>query len=262
MSAAGSRSIVWPLLVAGAVLAIAVPARAATFGVSPVDVTLVHGDRSHLIVVTNEDSVPLRFQLDGYRWDERPDGEMALEPSDDLIFFPRLFEVQPRETQNIRVGVMAPEAADEKTYRLVIHQLKPFAPGTQAAAGGDRETSVSILTNVSIPVFVEPAMPAAQASVGPLSMVNGTLKFTVSNSGNAHFRIAMLRLDGFAGGAAPVFSTTAKGWYVLAHGTRNYSLAVPRSDCLKATRLKLSIQTDHGNLGGDLMVTAAECGAS
>ncbi len=146
VSATNARALSVLLLV-GTVLAIAVPARAATFGVSPVDVTLARGERSHLIVVTNEDTVPLRFQLDGYRWDERPDGEMALAPSDALIFFPRLFEVQPGQTQNVRVSVMAPGEREEKTYRLVIHQLKPFAAQAQAAASSDRETSVSILTN-------------------------------------------------------------------------------------------------------------------
>src|ERR1700682_3381045 len=141
------------VVIAGVVISMAAPAHVANFGVSPVDVTLDHGERSHLIVVTNEENVPLRFQLYAYRWDERPDGKMVLTPTDDVIFFPRLFDIHPHEIQNIRVGAIAPATEGEKTYRLVMHQLKSFeAP--RAAASIESTSLITVLTNVSIPVFV------------------------------------------------------------------------------------------------------------
>jgi fimbrial chaperone protein len=115
-------------VIAGAVIGMAVPAHAANFAVSPVDVRLGSGQRSQLVVMTNQDNAPLRFQLNAYRWDERPDGQMILTPTDDVIFFPQLFDLPPRGTQNIRVGVIAPAIEGEKAYRLVMHQLKSFEP--------------------------------------------------------------------------------------------------------------------------------------
>jgi P pilus assembly chaperone PapD len=183
-------------VIAGAVITMAVPVYAANFAVSPMDVRLGRGERSQMIVMTNHDDVPLRFQLTAYKWDERPDGQMVLTSTDDVIFFPQLFDLPPHATQNIRVGTVAPATDNEKTYHLVMHQLQSFeAP--RPAENIDRTAIVKVLTNLRIPVYVEPPAPKAQASVDSLALSNGTLSFTVKNSGNAHFRIESLSVEGF-----------------------------------------------------------------
>jgi fimbrial chaperone protein len=245
-------------VIAGAVIGMAVPAHAANFAVSPVDVRLGSGQRSQLVVMTNQDNTSLRFQLNAYRWDERPDGQMVLTPTDDVIFFPQLFDLPPHGSQNIRVGAIAPAIEGEKTYRLVMHQLKSFEPPRPVENVG-RITLIKVLTNVSIPVFVEPAAPAAQASISSLTLRNSTLSFSVKNSGNTHFRIKSLRVEGFGAGAQPVFSKTAQGWYVLASGSRNYELALSGPDCSRANRLHLSVETDCGKLQSELPIGAANC---
>src|SRR6266849_5910640 len=245
-------------VIAGAVISLAVPARAANFALSPINVTLVRGERSQLLVMTNQDNVPLRFQLNAYRWDERPDGQMVLTPTDDVIFFPQLFDFPPHGTQNIRVGVVAPAIDGEKTYRLVMHQLKSFEP-PRPAGNTETTTVIDVLTNISVPVFVEPPAPTAQVSVSSVTLSNSTLSFTVRNSGNAHLRIKSLRVEGFGAGTQPIFSKTAQGWYVLAGGSRNYELALSRTDCTRANRLNLLVETDRGNLQIDSPIGAASC---
>lgn len=252
----GLRALI--ALIAGAAVSMAVPAPAANFEVSPVNVTLAYGELSQLIAVTNQGSDPLRFQLDAYAWDQQPDGQMALAPTDDMIFFPRLFEIQPHEVQNIRVGVMAPATASEKTYRLLIRQLKPVeAPSITASV---RQANIAVLTNLNIPVFVEPASPSTQPSLNALSLRNGQLSFTIGNAGNAHLRVTSLQVKGLGSGEQPVFSKKAAGGYVLAHGSRNYELAVPKADCAGVHSLNLLVETDHGKLHGELPVNAADCG--
>ena len=248
-------------VIAGAVIGTAVPAHAADFAVSPVGVTLANGERTHLIAVTNQGSDPLRFQLEAYRWEQQPDGQMLQAPTEDLIFFPRLFEVQPHEIQNIRVGLVAPAMASEKSYRLVIRQLNPFeAPAV--STGGAIHTTVTLLTNVNIPVFVEPVSPAAEPGISGLTLSNGSLSFTVGNSGNTHFRITSLQVNGFGAGEQRVFSRQATGGYVLAHGSRNYELTVPKAACARVNRMNLSMETDHGKLRRELSVSAADCGGT
>src|SRR6266436_745846 len=211
-------------VIAGAVM-MAVPVYAANFAVSPMGVRLGSGQRNQMIVMTNHDNVPLRFQLTAYKWDERPDGQMVLTPTDDVIFFPQLFDLPPHGAQNIRVGTVAPATDNEKTYRLVMHQLESFeAPRPVGII--ERTAIVNVLTNLRIPVYVEPPAPKAQASVDSLRLSNGLLNFTVKNSGNTHFRIESLRVDGFGAAPQPVFSKTANGWYVLAGGSRNYALTL------------------------------------
>ncbi len=245
-------------VIAGAVISLAAPAYAANFAVSPMDVTLGRGERSQTIVMTNQDDVPLRFQLKAYRWDERPDGQMVLTPTDDVIFFPQLFDLAPHQAQNIRVGTIEPAIESEKTYRLVMHQLKSFeAP--RRVGNSERTTVVDVLTNLRIPVFVEPPAPTAQASISSLALRNSTLSFTVKNSGNAHFRIKSLRVEGFGTSAQPVFSKTTQGWYVLAGGSRNYELPVSGPECSRVNRLNLLVEVDHSNLHSELPITTANC---
>lgn len=247
-------------LVAGMVAGMTIPAYSAGFSLSPVEVTLDHGERSQLISLTDQDVVPLRFQVHAFKWDQRPDGQMVLTPTDDVIFFPRLFDIAPHSKQNIRVGVIAPAVDGEKTYRLEIRQLKSFQqPLSQQPA--ERAAIVNVLTNVSIPVFVEPTTASAQPSLGPLSINNGTLNFTIRNPGNAHFLIKSIRADAFSGGSQLVFSKTTRGWYVLAGGSRTYELAIPNSDCVRVSRLGLTVETDHGNATGESSVNRENCSA-
>jgi fimbrial chaperone protein len=245
-------------VIAGAVIGMAVPAYAANFVLSPVFVTLGRGARSQMVVMTNQENFPLRFQLNAYRWDERPDGQMVLTPTDEVIFFPQLFDLPPHGAQNIRIGAIDPAVESEKTYRLVMHQLKSFEAPKPAGKVQDT-TVVTVLTKVSIPVFVEPAAAAAQASISSLNLRNGRLNFTVRNSGNAHFRIKSLLVEGFGAGTQPVFSKTTEGWYVLAGGSRNYELTLSGANCSQANRLRLSVETDHGKLQSELPIGAADC---
>lgn len=249
------------VVIAATVIGMAIAAHAANFAVSPVGVTLANGERSHLIAVTNQGSDPLRFQLEAYRWEQHPDGQILQAPTEDVIFFPRLFEVQPHEVQNVRVGVIAPAMASEKTYRLVIRQLRPFQAPAISPARSDH-TTVTLLTTVNIPVFVEPASPATQPGISGLRLNNGQLSFTVDNSGNTHFRITLLEVKGFEAGPQPTFSQKAAGGYVLAHGSRNYELSISKTDCARVDRLRLSMETDHGKLHRELPISAADCGGN
>ncbi len=246
-------------LIAGWSIITAVSAQAANFAVSPVGVTLADGERSHLITVTNQGSDSLRFQLKAYRWEQHPDGQILQAPTEDVIFFPRLFEVPAHEIQYIRVGVVAPAMTNEKTYRLEIRQLKPFEANAVAAQRSE-PTNITLLTDVNIPVFVEPALPATQPGISGLTLRNGTLSFTVVDSGNIHFRIASLEVEGFGASEQPTLSKKAAVGYVLANGSRNYELALSKSDCARINRLRLSMETDHGKVHRELAVSEADCG--
>jgi P pilus assembly chaperone PapD len=137
--------------IAGMVM-MAGPVLAANFALSPVDVTISHRQRSQLIVVTNQDNVPLRFQLSASRWEEHADGQMVLTPTEDVMFFPQLFDIGPHDSQNVRVGVISPAIGSEETYRLVLHQLKAFEPPRPVGIA-ERTVLISVLTNVSNPVL-------------------------------------------------------------------------------------------------------------
>jgi fimbrial chaperone protein len=63
-------------------------AHASTFDVSPITLTLSAKVPSGMLVVTNRGAEPLRFQVSAFAWDQKPNGEMVLKPTTDVVFFP------------------------------------------------------------------------------------------------------------------------------------------------------------------------------
>src|SRR5579863_9074302 len=106
MTAITSRRLICKALVAVLLLlGLVSPASAATFSVDPILVTLPRGDASASVAVTNQSQQKLRLQVSGFAWQQRPSGEIALSPTDDLVFFPPLLTLEPGETKRIRIGV-------------------------------------------------------------------------------------------------------------------------------------------------------------
>ncbi len=253
------RLIALPLAaITGVVLALAVPAQAANFEVSPVRVTLAHGEQSHLIAISNQGGDPLRFQLEAFSWRQRPNGDPLLAPTEDLIFFPRLFEVGPHEVQNVRVGAPSPATQSEKTYRLLLRQLKPVEAAS-AQAGSLPQAKITVLTNLDIPVFIEPAAPSTQAAISTLSLRNGQVAFTVGNTGNAHLRIISVRVRGLASGGQVIFAQQTGNAYVLAHSSRSYELPMPTADCNRVRSIEVAVESESGKLDDHLAITSADC---
>jgi fimbrial chaperone protein len=90
----------------------------------------------------------LQFQLSVFAWAQSPSGEMQLEPTEDIVFFPTLLTLKPNETRRVRVGSATTQEVREKTYRIFVEELPPA--GTVAGSG------VRVLTKMGIPIFVRP----------------------------------------------------------------------------------------------------------
>ena len=127
-------------------------ATAANFTVTPTEVNLSPSATSALVTVRNGGKVPLRFEITLVSWSEDEHGTMALNPSSDVTFFPKLVELPPGASRNIRIGINAGTARDvELSFRLFVEEL----PDQSAPAAN----AVALRTKVGIPVFVRPAKP-------------------------------------------------------------------------------------------------------
>ena len=80
------------------------PARAANFDVSPTLLTLSNKAASATLVITNRTPELLRFHVTAFAWKQRADGEMILEPTKDIVFFPAMLSLNPKDSRQIRVG--------------------------------------------------------------------------------------------------------------------------------------------------------------
>ena len=215
---------------------------AATFTVNPVQVFLSAKTRSVILTLRNVSDETLRFQLDAFAWDQDPHGEMSLQPTRDIVFFPALLTLAPGEERNIRVGTTTPPGPSEKTYRIFVEEL-PAPAGAILPAG-----QVRVLTKVGIPIFIEPVKPAAAAQVDDARVRDGQLSFEVRNTGTVHFVVQSVRLTGYDATGARVLEGAIDGWYVLPGGRRRYEVPLPAADCSKVRSLGIEVQTTRATL--------------
>jgi fimbrial chaperone protein len=240
-----------------AVLTIALLAGAAPAGaaitLTPVQVELTPAKQSELIAVTNENDGDLRLQVEVFAWDQRADGETVLVPTKDILAFPPLLTIAAHETKRIRVGSTVPPGAAEKSYRLSVQELPD-----QAGPGG--AAAVRMLTKISIPVFLQPGPVKEAGRIEAEKASNGTWTLRVENTGTRRFVLSEIDAHGVDGAGAPVFDAKASGWYVLAGGRRDYSLALSAADCRNTRNLQLSAKLDDQQVGATVPVPPGACG--
>lgn len=219
------RSVLAGLLVAAALTGpLAPPASAVTFSISPTQLVLSGRTSSALLTVRNESTETLQFQLSAFAWQQSPTGEMQLDPTTSIVFFPALFTLAPGEERRVRVGSPGvPASSREQTYRLFVEELPPPAAG---ARGG-----VRVLTKMGIPIFLRPAKESASATLDGLQVRGGALSFTLANTGAVHFIPRRIVARGLDAAGAPLFEESVAGWYVLAGGRRQFELKLPAAAC-------------------------------
>ena len=241
MTANTSRRLICRALVTALLLlGLTSQASAATFSVDPILVTLPRGDASASVAITNQSQQKLRLQVSGFAWQQKPSGEIALSPTEDLVFFPPLLTLEPGETKRIRIGVSAAAGAVEKSYRVFMEELPSLESVTKPKAAG-----VVIRMKVGIPVFVSANVAATKkGEVRDVSVAGNTLTFDVANTGNTHFSIQQVLLNGTSATGASVLSQDLTGWYVLPGGTRHYSVTLPKGRCSQLHALKIDVHAD------------------
>jgi fimbrial chaperone protein len=232
------------------------PARASAFRVSPVQVALSAKTSSTLLTLSNESSEPLRFQVRVYAWNQKPDGEMELAPTDDIVLFPTLLTIAPGKDHKVRIGATTSFGSTEKSYRVFFEELPPVEEPHQAAT----RSEVRILTKMGIPIFLQPAKPEFAGAIDGLALQDGHLRFVVKNGGNVHFVIRALRIKGMGTTGETVFDREMEGWYVLPGGTRVYDVPLPLEQCSQVKAIAIETETEQDTFKARLEAPPGGCG--
>ncbi len=240
-------------LVAGAVLMRTGPVDAANFAVDPVVASLSPHAPTTLLQMTNTGARPLRFELNGFLWSQGPAGQIVLVPTDDMIFFPQLFALNSGEKRKVRIGSVEAAAGTEKSYRLLVAQLPSLASERPANSG------IELLTTLSIPVFVEPAVIKKESNLAGLAAAGRMISFQVVNSGNVHIVIEKITVAGLNAAGTPAFTREAKGWYVLAGMSSNFSLELTASECAEAQTVEVTVKTESKALDQRVAGSPGSC---
>jgi fimbrial chaperone protein len=223
---------------------------AATFTVDPTQISLSGRTGSALLTLRNESDDTLQFQLSVFAWGQSPSGEMQLEATDDIVFFPTLLTLKPKETRRVRIGSATTQEVREKTYRIFVEELPPT--GTTTGSG------VRVLTKMGIPIFVRPVKEVATATLNNLRQQDGALRFTLTNAGTVHVVPQSIKVRGLAG-SNTAFDRELEGWYVLAGGRREFDMAFPKNACAQVTSIVVDILFESGKLQERLQTPNGAC---
>ena len=134
-----ARCAVVAAIALAAVLSSVSPVFASSFTVNPTQIFLAPRTTSALLTLRNESDETLRFQLTAFAWDQSAEGEIKLQPTEDIVFYPALLTLAPKESRNVRVGTATRFEAVEKTYRIFVEEL----PSQEAHDG---QSAVRVLT--------------------------------------------------------------------------------------------------------------------
>jgi fimbrial chaperone protein len=227
-------------------------AGAATFSVNPTRVFLSAAIRSSLVSLKNETDRPVRFQLSVVSWSQDPIGQMQTAPTDDIVCFPTLLALQPREERKVRVGVTTTPGNVEKTYRLFVEELPPLDKAETAGA-------VSMLTKLGIPVFLQPAKAVARGELQNLALEDGRLRFDLRNAGTVFFLPQSVRVRGLDASGSQVADVTVDAWYVLAGGVRSFDIGLPTATCGRLRALEVNVQVASAALKETLQTPGGAC---
>jgi fimbrial chaperone protein len=245
----------WLIAVMTLALSAAMPADAGEFVINPLRVTLDRVARASEVVVRNDDSAPLRMQVQAMRWTQDAQGVDHYEPAEDLLYFPRTMEIAPGESRVVRVGVRAAPVTREEAYRLFIEELPPASPPEQQAQG----TSLRIFLRIGVAVFVAPAKPERTGEITSVDLRGRQVEWVVANGGNVHIRADRVAIAGIARDGGRLFSKEFPDRYFLAGASRILRMDVPPEACGQLAAIEASVEAERLNLRRKLDVAPGAC---
>jgi fimbrial chaperone protein len=238
------------LLLSAALLLGPCLAHGGNFGVAPTRLDFDRGTRTATIEVSSEDEQKLNFQVKLFEWSQTAEGRDEYRESQDLIWFPQIFAVNPNEKRIIRVGLkgQAPPPAVEKTYRLFIEEI----PQPSAAASG---AEVKVVIRFGVPLFVAPAVPRRSLAIDSVQAAPGKAIVRVRNDGTRSVKVEGVRLQRESSLVAE-----AQGWYVLAGVTRGFEIPVDPGKCPTSGSLEAVVTAEGASLKQPFASSPALCG--
>ena len=241
-------------LMLGAFLGLRSGADASSFNVNPVTISLSGRGQSALLSLQNQSDEEIRFKIAAKEWRQSPKGEMELQDTKDIVVYPAMLTLAPKQERKLRVGTTVLPGASEKSYRIFVEEMPPLkSPKVE-------KSEVRVLTKMGIPVFLEPAKPAVAGAVEGMAVAKGVLGFTVKNTGNVHFLVQTVQARALDAAGATLFEKKLDGWYVLAGGTRVWEVEIPKDACAKTKSFSIEVQAAETKFNGRLDKPVAGCG--
>ena len=170
------------------------PTPCAEYTVSPMRLELTREARSGVVTLTNTGASRIDFQMTAMEWTQDAQGVDHYAETGEIIFFPKILTLAPKEDRVIRVGAKSAPAASERTFRLFIERIpapepEPLSPGAH----------IAVNIRFALPIFVKPVLRKTQGEFTDVALARSELTVALRNAGNEHFL-----LDDGIGASAPL----------------------------------------------------------
>ncbi|GMR04573.1 MAG: fimbria/pilus periplasmic chaperone [Thermodesulfobacteriota bacterium] len=225
----------------------------ADFTVSPIKVYFKGTARTSAVTIKNNSSDPITLQVSVVSWNQDETGEDQYTPTDEIIAFPRIFKLKREEEQLIRIGSKVTPGPIEKTYRIYVSEIPQ--PQSKLEDG----TVLRTLMRVGIPIFVEPVTRENSGKIEDLSLEKGRLLFSVANTGNRHFIMRTVKVEGKDASGKVVFTRELAGRYLHGKKRKKFVVEIPKKECLTISHLVIDVSADRLSMTERINVTPARC---
>jgi fimbrial chaperone protein len=178
---------------------------------------------------------------------------MQLEPTEDIVFFPQLFVLEPGQERVVRIGSETEAGQTERSYRLILQELPPLE------SSNSERPQIGILTGVSVPLFLQPALPERQGELGIREAYDGNVYLEVLNTGNVHLQLTSVYVWAKDAAEEIIFEQEVRGGYVLAGETRLFEAALPESDCPRVRTLQVEAFHQNGSFATSFNLPTDAC---
>jgi fimbrial chaperone protein len=226
--------------------AIAAPAGASTFNISPIRAQLSTGHRTEALTIVNADDSPVVIQVRVVSWSQNA-GEEQLDDTREVLVTPPVLQIPANSQQIVRVALRRdPDTNQELTYRVIFEEVPQAAP--------KEFTGLRVALRLSVPIFVAPAHGAANAQMSWEShwLPNGQLEVAATNHGTGHLQVTDFETQ-FPGSLMPLRGVTSK--YVLP-GSRMSWVLTPPADVSKQGTIPIHGHSDQGDFTADVAPSA------
>lgn len=222
---------------------------AASFTVTPTRVDLSGANANTLLTLKNESEEAVRFQITTAAWAQSESGDIQLEPTEDILFFPALLTLAAGESKKVRIASTITPGALEKTYRIFFEELPPLEKPAE------QQASVRILTKMGVPIFVAPEKKHLAASISDPVLAGGKLSFDVKNDGTIRYSIFNVKMVGESADGKKVFEKVQNGWYVLAGAKRTFQQELTAEEFSGLKSVRIEVNTDQTADSGMSLLT-------
>src|ERR1700675_1556118 len=223
-------------------VALAAPATASTFNISPIRAQLAAGHRTEALTIINADDNPVVVQVRVVSWSQKS-GTEQLDDTREVLVTPPVLQIPANGQQIVRVALRRdPDPAQELTYRVIFEEVPQAAPKDFVG--------LRVALRLSVPVFVAPAHGKASPQLAWESrwLPNGQLEVAATNNGSGHMQITDFE-EQFHGSLMPLRGVTSK--YVLPGSRMSWTLTPP-ADATRQGAIPIRGHSDQGEFSADV----------